>query len=79
MLRVQWTAKRSKASVLTEINEDKSQVHKLVLKMKATYFGYVVRSDGLEKTLIYGMGNGKRGRGRPRRRWMDEVMETAGL
>jgi len=28
MLRVLWTAKRSNASVLSEINEDKSLVHK---------------------------------------------------
>jgi len=29
--------------------------------------------------FIFGMGNGRRGRGRPRRRWMDEVVETTGL
>jgi len=33
----------------------------------------------LEKTFMFGMGNGGRSSGRPRRRWMDEVMETAGL
>jgi len=25
---------------------------------------------------MFGMGNGRRARGRPRRRWMDEAMET---
>jgi len=44
--------------------------------MKMTYFGHVVRSDGLEKTFMFGMGNGGRSRVRPRRRWMDEVVET---
>jgi len=28
---------------------------------------------------MFGMENGRRGRGRPRRRWMDEVRETTGL
>jgi len=27
---------------------------------------------------MFGMGNGRRGRGLPRRRWMDEVVETNG-
>jgi len=63
MLREQWTAKRSDASVLADINEDKSVVHKLVLKMELTYFGGVVPSDGLEKTFMFGMGNDRRSRG----------------
>jgi len=46
---------------------------------KLTYLGHVVRSDGLEKTFMFGMGNGKRGRGQPRRKWMDEVGKTRGL
>jgi len=71
MLWIPWTAKRSNTSILGEIKEKMSLVHK-VLKHKLTYFGHVVRSDGLEKTFMFG-------RGRPRRRWMDEVMETTGL
>jgi len=47
-----------------------SLVHK-VLKLKLTYFGHVVWSYGLEKTFMFGIGNGKRGRGRQRRRWME--------
>jgi len=45
--------------------------------MELTYFGHVVRI--LEKTFMFGMGNGGRSMGRPRRRWMDEVVETTGL
>jgi len=65
-------------SIMAEIKEEMSLVYK-VLKLKLLYFGRGVRSDGLEKTFMFGMGNGKRGRGRPRRRWMDEVVETTGL
>jgi len=28
---------------------------------------------------MFGMGNGTKGRGRPRRKWLDEVVETTGL
>jgi len=49
-----------------------------VLQLKLTYFGHVAGSDGLEKRLMFEMGNGRSG-GRPRRRWMDEVVETTSL
>jgi len=38
-----------------------------------------MRGDGLEKSLMMGMGDGSRGRGMPRTRWMDEVWEMTGL
>ena len=38
-----------------------------------------MRADGLEKTIMMGMGEGKRNRGRPRRRWLDEVVQTTGM
>jgi len=47
-----------------------------VLKLKLMYFGHV---DGLQKTFMFGMGNEKRGRGRSRRTWMDQLVETTGL
>jgi len=78
MLQISWTAKRSNTLILAEIKVDMSLVHN-VLKLKLTYLGHIVRSDGLEKTFSFGIGNGRRSRGRPRRRWMDEVMETTSL
>jgi len=35
--------------------------------------------DGLETSIMMCMGDGSRGRGRPRMRWMDEVREMTGL
>ena len=50
-----------------------------IAKHKLSYFGHVMRSNGLEKSVVLGMGEGKRGRGRPRIRWMDEIKECTGL
>ena len=47
-------------------------------KQKLSYFGHVIRADGLEKTIMLGMGEGKRRRGRPRMRWLDGVREMTG-
>jgi len=44
-----------------------------VTKLKLSYFGHVLRGEGLEKSIMLRMGNGCRGRGRPRKRWLDEI------
>ena len=38
-----------------------------------------MRSNGLEKDIMMGMGDRKRGRGRPTMRWIDDVEEATGL
>ena len=38
-----------------------------------------MRSDGLEKGKMLAQGDGKRRRGRPRRKWMDEIHEVTGM
>ena len=61
LLRVSWTARRSKHSILKEINPEYSLEG---LKLKLQYFGYLVRrTDSLEKTLMLGKIEGKRRRG----------------
>ena len=43
-------------------------------ELKLRYFGHVVRANGLEKSIMFGMGEGQRRRGRPRLRWLDEIV-----
>ena len=50
-----------------------------VKKRKLKWFGHVTRSNGLEKTILQGTVPGKRGRGRPRRQWGDNIREWTGL
>ena len=66
LLRVLWTARRSKQSILKEINPEYS-LPGLMLKLKLQYFGHLMRrADSLEKTLMLGRIEGKRRRGRQR-------------
>jgi len=63
LLRVPWTARRSKQSILKEINPEYS-LEGLMLKLKLQYFGHVMqRADSLEKTLMLGKIEGRRRRG----------------
>ena len=46
----------------------------LMLKLKLQYFGNLMRrTDSLEKTLMQGMIEGGRRRGRQRMRWLDGI------
>ena len=45
---------------------------------KITYFGHITRHDSLQKTILTGKMEGRRGRGRPRRQWMDDIKEWTG-
>ena len=56
LLRVPWTARRSKPSILKEISPGYSLEG---LKLKLQYFDYLMRrADSLEKTLILGKEKG---------------------
>ena len=74
-LRVPWTARRSKQSILKEISPGISLEGKM-LKLNLQYFGHLMRRvESLEKTLMLG-GIGGRRRGRPRMRWLDGITDS---
>ena len=48
-----------------------------MLKLKLQYFGQLMgRVDSLEKTLMLGGIEGRRIRGRPRMRWLDDITDS---
>ena len=54
LLRVPWTVRRSKQSILKEISPEYS-LEALMLRLKLQYFGYMMqRVNSLEKTLMLG-------------------------
>merc|ERR1719295_390666 len=68
LLRVPWTARRSNQSIPKEISPEYS-LEGLMLKLKLQFFGYLMqRTDSFEKTLILGIIEGGRKRGRQRKR-----------
>ena len=76
LLRVPWTARRSKQSILKEISPGCS-LEELMLKLKLQYFGHLMqRVDSLEKTLMLGGIEGRRRRGLQRVRWLDGITDS---
>ena len=78
-MRVPWTARRSNQSILNKISPGIS-LEGMMLKLKLQYFGHLMqRVDSLEKTLMLGGIGGRRGRGRPRMRWLDGITDLMDL
>ena len=72
-MRVPWIARRSNQSILKEISPEYS-LEGLMLKLKLQYFGHLMhRTDSLEKTLMLGKIEGRRRRGRRRKRWLNGI------
>ena len=72
-MRVPWTARRSKQSILKEINPGIS-LEGMMLKLKLQYFGHFMRRvESLEKTLMLEGIEGRRRRGQQRMRWLDGI------
>ena len=75
-MRVPWTSRRSKQSILNEISPGCS-LEGMMLKLKLQYFGHLMRRvDSLERTLMLGGIGGRRRRGRQRMRWLDGITDS---
>ena len=72
-MRVPWTARRSNQSIFKKISPGIS-LEGMMLNLKLQYFGHLMqRADSFEKTLMLGMIEGRKRRGRERMRWSDGI------
>ena len=76
--KVSWTEKTIE-SVRMEIGIEEETLQQTALRRKLRFFGHVMRSAGLEKGMMLEHGDGWRRRGRPRRKWMNEIHDVTGM
>jgi len=74
LLGISWTEKRTIVSIEEQIRSAVSPEN-MVMKLKLSYFRHV-GANGLEKSIMLGIG--KRGKGKPRIRWLDEAQTIMG-
>lgn len=74
VLRVSWKEKRTNRSILEEVKV-KDRLSTICLRRILQFFGHVARrgEDSLEKLIVVGAVEGKRGRGRSPTRWTDQI------
>ena len=77
LFEIPWTARRSKQSILKEINLEYS-LEGLILKLQ--YFCYLMqKTDSFEKTLMLGKIEGRRRRGQQRMTWLDDITDSVDM
>ena len=75
-MRRPWTARRSKQSILIEINPEYS-LEGLLLKLKLQYIGRLMESaDSEEKTSVWGKTESRRRKGRQRMKLLDSITNS---
>ena len=58
----------------------KDRLFKIIQVKEVKYFGHMIRHDDtLQRTVLDGKVNGKRGRGRPRMKWTTNIAKWTGM
>ena len=79
LLRVPWTASRSKQTTLKEISPENS-LEGLMLKLKLLYFGHLMwTTSSLEKSLMLEKIEGRRRTGHQKMRWLDGITDAMNM
>ena len=77
LLRVSWTARRSKQSILKDISLEYSLEGLMDAKAETpALWPCNGRTDSFEKTLMLGKIEGERRRGQQRMRWLDGITDS---
>ena len=74
-MRVPWTARRSKKSILKEISPEYS-LEGLMLKLKLHNFGHLMQRTDSEKILMLRKIDSRRRRGQQRMRLLDVITDS---
>jgi hypothetical protein len=73
LLQVTWKDKKTNSWILDKIGTCLT-IRKDIMERKLKYFGHIVRKNGgIEKQILQGAMEGRRGRGRPSTSWTNDV------
>ena len=74
ILRISWKEHKTNGEILHKMKTKRSLLN-TIRKSKCQYFGHIIRGDRVQRLLMKGRINGRRGRGRPRTMWTDNIKE----
>ena len=71
--RVSWKDKKTNKQILERLGVQSTELMSTVRKRITKYYGHIRRHDTLQKAILEGKINGKRGRGRRRTNWIGNL------
>ena len=70
MLKVSWTQRITNEEILGRVNTKKELMNN-ICKRQLSFVGHIERKGGLESLCMTGRIEGRRERGRPRKKYLD--------
>ena len=77
MLKFSWTERKTNESILDDIGR-RRKLLAVIRRRQMRFLGHVVRREDLENLILTGRIEGRRGRGRPRIKYMDDMKSAIG-
>ena len=77
--RTSWKDKKKNEEVLKQLGLTETSLVKTIKRRKLAYYGHIRRHDSLQRKILEGKIEGKRGRGRRRKSWIENIVETSGM
>ena len=74
MLKIPWTEHKTNNEVL-QLAKAKSTLISSIKKTKFEYFGHFTSENSIQRVILEGKIEGKRGKGRPRVHWIDNIKD----
>ena len=74
MLKIPWTARVTNEEVLRRVNQERSLL-RTIRKRQIEFLGHVIRREKIEHLCLTGMIEGRRARGRQRKKFLDSILE----
>ena len=78
MLKIKWTDKVTNEEVLRRAGTRRWMMN-TVAKRHTSFFGHIIRKQGLENLATTGKILGRKSRGRRRRQYLDQIKEWTGI
>ena len=73
ILRISWMEKVTNKEVLSRLEMKTTMLLQKAKALKLKYFGHIKRHETLERHILEARIDGRRGRGRPTRRWEQDI------
>ena len=78
ILRISWMEKVTNKEVLSRLDMKTTMLLQKAKTLKLKYFGHIKRHETLERHILEARMDGRRGRGRPTRRWEQDINDWDG-
>ena len=74
MMKIKWIDRVSNEEVLRRVEEKRSLL-KILKRRRDNLIGHIMRHDGLMKTTVEGLEDGKRSKARPRMCYIGQIIK----